>query len=263
MGRNLDVGKMSPLSSVSISSLIHSIVSPAGGAFVLLALSSCASTGGTQAELSDLKTEIQVIRDENAQWHRRVEKLESSTFVTQTHLPARTVPSAAAYSSDAAALPDLTVIKLKPKRQPAPKLSVETPVREPVEPTTDSTVLDAEVRRAIDSLKTGNVQGGVGRLEDFASAYPHHPEAARAWFYSGVGKMGLNDFEGAASSFEKILSAYSTSEMVPEAMLKLGDCRTHLHLLGEARALYLRIRSNYPGTDVSAEAEGRLAAFKK
>jgi tol-pal system protein YbgF len=178
-------------------------------------------------------------------------------------------------------VPSLTVVKLKPKSDPAPKLSVSVPVVEPEADlvaeileappsgasraqsgsSADNPSLDAEFAEGLAALRTGNVSGGIGRLKRFAAQNPRHPKADNALYFAGVGLMAQSDFEEAAGTFERLLSSYPASDEAQAAMLKLAECRVRLKNAREARAVYTQVVNKYPGSAAASEATQRLAAL--
>jgi tol-pal system protein YbgF len=108
-------------------------------------------------------------------------------------------------------------------------------------------------------MKTGNVSGGIARLQKFAAENPRHPKADNALYYSGVGLMAESDFDGAANAFEKVLSAYPAGDAVMGSTLRLAECRARLKNTRAARALYTQVVNKYPGSAAASEATQRLA----
>lgn len=175
-------------------------------------------------------------------------------------------------------LPPLTVVKLKPKAEPAPQISTSVEVVEPAqgvveelplsltgaeERREDSAATDAIFENAVAALKTGNLTGGVMRLQSFAGDNPRHAQADNAWYFAGVGLMGLNDYQDAATSFEKVISDYPAGDAVVDSYLKLAECKMRLGRPAEAREAYEKIIRQYPGTAAAVQAQGRLASLKE
>ncbi len=237
-------------------------------------LVSCASQAPSQTELSSLRAELRSLQDENARLARRVERLEAGRAASAAGGPG----SAAATPRE---VPSLTVVKLKPKSDPAPKLSVSVPVVEPEADVVSEILeappsgpsrsqsgsraadpsLDAEFGEGLAALRTGNVSGGIARLQRFAAQNPRHPKADNALYFAGVGLMAQSDFEEAAGIFERLLSSYPASDEAQAAMLKLAECRVRMKNSREARAVYTQVVNKYPGSAAANEATQRLAAL--
>ena len=253
----------------------------------LCALSACATTGSAaSSELAELKAEVRAMRDTQAKLEKRLERMELHTSVSQARASAApprdasAAPPAKGYST-----PELAVVKLKPKNEPAPPLPTRVAVVEPsaddmemfispaaesdsgstadAEPREqlDATILDAEFEQAVSALRTGNVEGGVARLTRFAEENPRHSRADNALYFSGLGQMGLKDHAAAAKLFEHLISSYPAGDAVLDGMLRLAECRLRLNQKEDARALYTRILTQFPGTAAATQAEQRLASL--
>ncbi len=261
----------------------------------LCALTACATTGSAQSsELAELKAEVRAMRETQARLEKRLERVELHASVSQSRAAAAPAKEASAPAAPAApaasgySTPDLAVVKLKPRNEPAPPLPTRVAVVEPTpddmemfissapegdeapataevsEPKTDEValaVLDAEFEQAVAALRTGNVEGGVTRLQVFAEQNPRHPRADNALYFSGLGQMGLKDHASAAKSFERLISSYPAGDAVLDGMLRLAECRLRLNQKDDARALYTRILTQFPGTAAATQAEQRLASL--
>ncbi len=260
----------------------------------LWVLTACASNAASRSELTQLQAELRAARAESARLAQRVERLEQRDAVSRARSGAPTLapPDAAASAEEAmeasiGAPPELAVVKLKPKRQPAPPLPTKVPVVEPAaeqmemlisdaeEAATvrasgagasaerDPDVLEAEYEQAVAALRTGNVEGGVARLQRFADDNPRHPRADNALYFRGLGLLGLQDYPAAAAAFEALLKRYPAGDAVQDGMLRLAECRVRLKQAPEARELYTRLLTQYPGTAAASQAEQRLASLPR
>ncbi|HEY0095979.1 MAG TPA: tetratricopeptide repeat protein [Archangium sp.] len=258
----------------------------------LCALSACATAGSAKtSEVAELKAQVRAMRDTQARLEKRLERLELHASVTQSRASGAQARASSASPAEAAASKgfttpeDLTVVKLKPRNEPAPPLPTKVAVVEPSsddmemfissapegdsggstadEPKeqVDTTVLDSEFEQAVAALRTGNVDGGVTRLQAFAEEHPRHPRADNALYFSGLGQMGLKDHASAAKSFERLIASYPAGDAVLDGMLRLAECRLRLDQKDDARALYTRILTQFPGTAAATQAEQRLASL--
>jgi TolA-binding protein len=263
----------------------------------LCALTACATTGSApSAEVASLKAEVRALRETQSRLEKRLERVELHASVRQARA-AQEAPAAPAASTSAASTsapvapslqtPDLTVVKLKPRFEPAPKLPVKFAVVEPStedmeifiangsddadegasppdsapsEPTLDP-VLEASFEQAMAALRTGNVEGGVSGLLSFAEKNPGHARADNALYFSGLGQMGLKEHGAAAKTFERLIARYPAGDAVLDGMLRLAECRLRLDQKDDARALYTRILTQFPGTAAATQAEQRLASL--
>jgi tol-pal system protein YbgF len=264
----------------------------------LCVLSACASNAASQADVGALRAEVQALRETQARLTERLQRLEAHDAVDKARasgVPSRATPADASGSGDGlGSTPDLAVVKLKPRNEPAPKLPTAVAVVEPdseqmemfisavpdgsaaasgAEAATvvasrddeadekDPDVLDAEYDKSVSLLRTGNVEGGVERLRRFAEENPRHPRADNALYFSGLGLIGLSEFKDAARTFERLIKTYPAGDAMLDSMLRLAECRMRLNQAADAKALYTRVVTQFPGTAAATQAEQRLAAL--
>ena len=267
----------------------------------LCAPTACATTAASQAEVVKLEAEVRTLRASQATLVERLERLENRDAVSR----ARNVAAPASASTPAALIPksdedtgnealglapaELAVVRLKPKKEPAPRIATAVPVVEPdpdqmemfispaegasgggsttsqarsdALPDKDPAILEAEYEHAVSLLRTGNTEGGVDQLTRFAEANPRHPRADNALYFTGLGQMGLQDPASAAKTFERLIKTYPAGDAILDGMLRLAECRVRLNQAVDARALYTRVVTQFPGTAAATQAEQRLAAL--
>ena len=234
---------------------------------LLIAAAGCASDTALRSELLNLKEEVRALDDRNAELSRRLDRLEEKNTLMAAAETSPPIPASAE-------LPNLTVVRLKPRLEAAPKMDLSIPVVEPSEAWlaqlddapverrgSSQAAVEQEFEAGIAALKTGNLSGGVGKLQRLASDYPKHPKADDALYLSGLGLMGLGDYRGAAISFEQVISNYPAGNVVQDSMLRLAECRIRLNKLGEARRLYTQLLARYPGSAAAVQAEQRLGSL--
>ena len=257
---------------------------------VVVLTGGCATgTGVTRMDIQELRAELRAERQHSADLETRLARLEDQKL-------ARTVGAAHALAGegtggsrnpDEDAMPSLEVVKLKPRRDPPPPLDTHTLVAEPARdfaddlaappvpaagldvtalrdtPQEDPAILDVKYDDAVAALRTGNVEGAVGTLEQFAAAHPKHPKADNALYFAAVGKMGLEDYAGAVRELQGLIAHYPAGDAVQSAMLKLAECRVRQRNPSEARSLYARILASYPGTPAATQAQQQLSALSR
>lgn len=268
----------------------------------LCALAACATDSASRAEVDALRAELRTLRDTHTRVEQRLERLEARDAVSRAKASATPAPAAPPASKPEptpalTATPELAVVKLKPRNEPAPSITTRVPVvepeaddmeafisasgsgeessaparprrqardakevREPAE-RPDSAQADAEYEQAVSALRTGNVEGGVARLQRFADENPRNPRADNALYFSGLGLIGLKDFAGAARVFERLIETYPAGDAVVDGLLRLAECRQRLNQMDDARALYTRLVTQFPGTAAATQAEQRLATL--
>lgn len=264
-----------------------------------LALFGCATDAVSRTEHGEVLSSLRALRAENARLEARLEKLEAQQLLVTTRAaqvkttnnqsapamtgrftssaPATTAAAPppitkAPTSSDA--LPPLAVVKLKPKRENAPKLPTVVEVSEPPETINGSEATDDgedpnepsaaslaenQYDRGVEMMKTGNSAAGISQLDQFANDWPRHPKADNALYFAGLALMAQKDFEPASEHFERVVAQYPAGDAVLDSMLKLADCRLKLNRSAEARATWQKIVSTFPGTSAAAQAQARLS----
>jgi TolA-binding protein len=277
-------------------------------AVALCAPTACATTAASQAEVGRLEAEVRSLRATQTALVERLERLENRDTVARAGArnAAPGKPAAAPASTSAGPRTDdapvegaslgrapseLAVVRLKPRKDPAPRIATSVAVVEPDEdqmemfigpagedsgpavsaattasradalPDKDPALLDAEYERSVALLRTGNVEGGVDQLTRFADANPRHPRADNALYFAGLGQMGLQDAASAAKTFERLIKTYPAGDAIQDGMLRLAECRVRLNQAVDARALYTRVVTQFPGTAAATQAEQRLAAL--
>ncbi len=245
-----------------------------------MALSACATEHVSRAELTDLSSSVRALRAENERLESRLEKLEQQLAVsTARSTPAPQAPSTARPAPAPIAkeaLPALTVVKLKPKKEAAPKIATEVEVAEPTPDTVidlkstpqgapmgeaDTIVADSQFQNGSEALNTGNAEGGISQLLQFATDWPRHPKADNALYLAGLGMVALKDYEQASKTFDQVVQKYPAGDAVLDSMLKLAECRVKLNKPKEAKATLERIVSGFPGTSAASQAQARLASL--
>ncbi len=240
-----------------------------------LALFSCATDAVTRAEHAELLASLRALRAENTRLETRVDRLESEkkVIVSRSSAAAATTTTqreSARASPSSDVLPQLTVVKLKPRKEAAPKLETNVEIAEPPEAITqefkdgaapddaDLSMAQAQFDRGLEMMKTGNSEAGVAQMQQFVNDWPRHPKADNAIYFSGLAFLAAKDFEHALQSFERVINQYPAGDAVIDSMLKLADCRMKLKGPREARATWEKIVATYPGTAAATQAQARL-----
>lgn len=250
------------------------------------ALCACATDQVSRAEHTELLSSLRALRAENARIEARLEKVEAE--LKGPRKAASVPPSAGAAMAVAAAptsaprdeVPSLTVVKLKPKKEAPPRLATEVEVVEPpvaivdeLAPAVDAApeppdavevaALEQQYLQGVDALKTGNSEGGVALLQQFARDWPKHPRADNALFYAAVGLMAQREFKDAETLLEQAIRQYPAGDATLDSLVKLAECRSRLNRQADARATWEKIVATYPGTQAATLAQSRLASASK
>lgn len=255
-------------------------------------MSGCATADVvTRAEHAELLSSMRAIRAENARLEARLEKLEQERVLSAARTTTRVAPATASAmptpavsatssaSSSMDALPPLTVVKLKPRREAAPRLPTAVEVEEPAETLVqdlrssapvvaegepdeaDLSMAEAQFEKALSMMKTGNSEGGVAQMQQFVTDWPRHPKADNALYFAGLSLMAEKDFENASGLLERVVAQYPAGDAVLDSMLKLAECRLKLNRPREAKATWEKIVSSFPGSAAATQAQARLASL--
>ena len=253
------------------------------------ALCACATEQVSRAEHVELLASVRALRAENARIESRLEAMEASlkgkgTATGRLAAGASNSPASSVSGSTSAPavaprddVPSLTVVKLKPRKETAPKLSTEVEVVEPpvaivdelapavelpADPpdATENAYLEQQYLQGVDALKTGNAQGGITMLHQFARDWPKHPRADNALYFAAVGLMAAREFKDAETVLEQAIRQYPAGDATLDSMMKLAECRSRLNRQADARATWEKIVVNYPGTQAATLAQSRLAS---
>ena len=254
---------------------LSSVIRPIAASF-LLSFAACATDSVTRAEHAEVLSSLRALRDENARLEARLERLEGATRpgpIAQAARPASTAPAPGSDKkpvTSADAMPPLAVVKLKPRREAAPKIDTSVVVAEPpetvlqepaaqqAEDPSDLAFADAQFDAALQLLKTGSGAAGAAQMRQFVADWPRHPKADNALYFAGVAEMGEENWSAASQAFEQVMAQYPAGDAVLESMLKLAECNVRSNHPRQARATWERIVASYPGTPAAAQAQARL-----
>lgn len=233
----------------------------------------CATTDAvTRAEHAELVSSIRALRTENARLEARLERLEAEKKSAQgprASQPALAATPASRAQASTDALPPLTVVKLKPRKEAAPRLDTAVEISEPPETITqelkseppddaDLAMAEAQFARGLEMMKTGQSESGVAQMQQFVTDWPRHPKADNALYLSGMAFLSAKDLEHATQQFERVINQYPAGDAVLDSMLRLADCRLKLKGPREARATWEQIVASFPGTAAATQAQARL-----
>src|SRR5207302_11286617 len=112
------------------SDSLDSIIRLQGLTLAAIALGACA-TANTSAELKELKDEVRALREENDRLGQRLGMIEAQRTVAAASPKAQASSAAPLEPKTTAEVPSLTVVKLKPKKEAAPRLKTDVEVFEP------------------------------------------------------------------------------------------------------------------------------------
>lgn len=242
-------------------------------AIACFALTGCVTDVVTRAEHAELLSSLRALRAENSRVEARLDRMEAERKARPAvAAPSQPATSARPVASAPDALPPLTVVKLKPRKEAAPPLMTNVEISEPPETITqelknepppddaDLAMAEAQFDRGLGMMKTGSSETGIAQMQQFVTDWPRHPKADNAIYFSGMAFLAMKDFEHATLQFERVINQYPAGDAVLDSMLKLADCRLKLKGPREARATWEKIVAGFPGTAAATQAQARLVS---
>ncbi len=118
------------------------------------------------------------------------------------------------------------------------------------------------IDRAKDAMNRGDFRQAIEQFRMITSDYSS-PEYDRreAMYFTGFCYVKLSDPWAAISAYEQFLSRYENSSdraLVPDALYVLGRTYEDVGRAGQARLLYRRCASKFPGSEFARKCEDRM-----
>lgn len=137
----------------------------------------------------------------------------------------------------------------------------------PVEPVESTDADDpAMENRAFESaygfFKAGKHQESIKAFQEFLKKFPGSVHVPNVYFGAGNAYFALKDCKNALANYQLVVSKFSFSPKVPDAMLNMADCQRELKAVATARKTLTQIIAKYPGSEAAGKASKRLATFK-
>jgi len=111
-------------------------------------------------------------------------------------------------------------------------------------------------------FKAGSFQKAVEAYHEFLKKFPESVFAPGAHYEMGNAYLGLKDYKNAQFSYKTLVSKYSFSPKVPDAMLNIAECQIELKLVATGKKTLTQIIAQYPGSETAAKAKKRLSTIK-
>ncbi|MFK7862742.1 MAG: tol-pal system protein YbgF [Pseudohongiellaceae bacterium] len=114
---------------------------------------------------------------------------------------------------------------------------------------------------AYDSVINSDFQLSIAEFDQYLSTYPEGRFVTNAHYWKGQAYLYLSRFEEARDSYEIILSQYSDSPKLPDAMYGLGLAYQGLGNISQAKQTLNDIKRRFPNTGVANLADTRLLSL--
>lgn len=116
---------------------------------------------------------------------------------------------------------------------------------------------------AFDTLKEGRYKKAKSELNAFLSKYPTSSFAGNAQYWLGEAHYVTRSFSQGIIEFEKVLNQYSSSNKVPDAMLKLGYTYYEMKQFDQSKQILQNLRDAFPKSTAARLAGKRLDRIRK
>lgn len=227
--------------------------------------------------LEQLQSEVQQLRgmvEEQSQTIADLQRKQSNMYSDlDERMQAMTAGGQAAAQPQAAqpeAAPPAPVAATAPAQAPAVPVVNPTPAPAPAPVAENKPVAPVAVpaskgnekdryQAAYDTLRNGHNAQAIKMFQDLLTDFPAGEFADNSQYWLAEAYKINREFDAARAAFNKVVSQYSNSSKVPDALLKLGYIELDLHNTAKARDYLTRVTSSYPGTTAAHLAEKKLA----
>jgi len=142
-------------------------------------------------------------------------------------------------------VPQKTAVKLPLK---TPPVVAKPPVRNP----------KVLYQTAYETLRNGHNTRAIAAFKSFLIEFPESEYADNSQYWLGEAYKVNRDLESAKAAFTKVVSSYSGSPKVADALLKLGYIELEQNNDVKARDYLTQVTVNYPGTTAAHLATKKL-----
>lgn len=110
--------------------------------------------------------------------------------------------------------------------------------------------------------RNGNYQAAIVAFQNFIVQFPRSSLANRAQYWIGDSYYNLRDYRSAIASQQTLLSTYSDSPSVPDALLNMATSQMELGETTAAKRTMGSLVARYPTSDAAEKAKRRLATLR-
>jgi tol-pal system protein YbgF len=106
-------------------------------------------------------------------------------------------------------------------------------------------------REALGLVRTRQFAQAQESLIAFLVKFPNHAYSDKALYWLGEVFYAKREYQRALEQFEALSARFSSSEKMPDALLKIGMCYRRLGDVDKARGFFRRVNSQYPKSDAA------------
>jgi tol-pal system protein YbgF len=129
----------------------------------------------------------------------------------------------------------------------------------PANPADEKTLYD----RALQQLSARDYAAAADGLRALVAAYPQGQLADNTQYWLGEVYYVTQEYEHAATAFQRVLSGWPNSRKAPDALLKLGYTQLEQGNTAAGRNNLQQVVTRYPGTEAARLATERLAKLPR
>lgn len=111
---------------------------------------------------------------------------------------------------------------------------------------------------AYEILRKGQSTRAISAFKSLISEFPKGEYAAKSQYWLGEAYKASKDLRSAKLAFIKVVTDYSSSRKVPDALLKLGYIELEQKNTVKAKSYLFKISKNYSGTTAAHLAKKKL-----
>ena len=111
---------------------------------------------------------------------------------------------------------------------------------------------------AYETLRNGHNTRAIAEFNVLLSEFPDGEYADNSQYWLGEAYKANKDFTSAKAAFSKVITRYSGSPKVPDALLKMGYIELEQNNMAKARDYLTQVTVSYPGTTAAHLAAKKL-----
>jgi tol-pal system protein YbgF len=114
---------------------------------------------------------------------------------------------------------------------------------------------------ALAQFRAGDFRGAATGLQAMIARYPQSAYAASAQYWLGNSLYALQDYAGAVSAQDVVVTRFYNSPRAPDALLNIASSQLELKQTQQATITLQRILKDFPDSEAAKTARDRLASI--
>lgn len=229
------------------------------------------------AVLDELRAEVQALRGRTEEIQFRLEREQKpqppllsrddflSTIEDLRKMQAGLGQSQATLNQNLVSLSNrLSSVEKTVSQQPpgVPKVTPPASTSPPAAGTPSTALTPEEQYKAADLLRSsGNLGAAKEKYEEFLKLFPDSPLASNSQYWIGEIYYAQGEYDRSILAFERVLTGYSKSDKVPDAMFKQAKAFLALKDGNSAKILLRKVMSDFPNSNAAKLAAQQLKSL--